>query len=296
MSHLRRIALAVATLAAASAHATPPLAHELFSLDSNSYHSTYAVDFCGNGQIAGTALTTGWANVGFITNKHGETSTYSVPGSTYTEVMGCYKSRLMGTAVVNGARAGFYQDADGTAHLVAPEGGTYPTVEGMNAAGTVVGWYMPQDKDNVRASSFIIQDGVFTRFDLESWPDTRLNGILDDGTMYGTYMSNKPLRASGFILRDGALTVIDIPGSYDTVITGVNKAGRVIGYYQDAIGEPYKGFAWENGKHTKFSFSAEGGSTYPKSIDAKGNVVGYISNPDYTQASFVARPRPKAAD
>jgi len=296
MPLLRRIAATLATAAVSCAHAAPAVDRQYFNLDSDRYFSTNAADFCGGGKVAGTTLTADWVYAAFVTDLKGEVSTYSVPGSTYTEIMGCYQSQLMGQTIVGGVRSGFYQTANGDVQLVAPEGGAYPTVEGMNASGTVVGWYMPLDKDNVRASGFIIRDGEFSRFDIPGKPDTRLSGVLDDGTLYGTYMKNKPLRATGFIIRDGVQTDIHIIGSYDTVITGMNKSGRVVGYFSDAIGSPYQGFVWEAGKYTKFSFSREGGATYPLGIDAKGNVVGYVTNPDYSQASFVARPAKKLRD
>lgn len=290
-----RIFLAAAALCAASAHATPPFASQTFTLDSASFYGTYAMGFCGKGQVAGQTLLSDWTYAAFVTNAAGEIQTFKVPGAVYTDPKGCYRSRLMGYALVNNVPSGFYQDANGVTQLVTPEGAAYPTVEGMNAAGTVVGWYMPQDKDNVRSSGFIVQNGAFSRFDLAGIPDTRLMGVLEDGTLYGTYMRGKPLRATGFILRGETRTDLDVPGSYDTVVTGMNQSGRVVGYYQDAIGQPYKGFVWEAGQFTRFTLSAEGGHTYPQAIDDKGQVVGYVSNPDWSQASFVARPLKRAA-
>lgn len=289
MCRLRPIALALASLAACAAHAAPPLTAKLFSLESRGYISTYATDFCGNGLLAGTTLTSDGYYAGYVADRQGGITLYSVPGSTYTEVFACYRSQLMGQTILNGVRSGFYQDSTGTAQLVTPEGGAFPTVEGMNAAGTVVGWYMPSDKDNVRASAFLIKDGNFTRFDLKGRPDTRLIGILEDGTLYGNYMDRIPLRSTGFILRNGVQTDIKVAGSYDTVITGMNQAGQVVGYYSESIGSPYQGFAWQDGRFFSYSFSADGGNTYPKGIDAQGNVVGYVTNPDYSQFGFVAR-------
>jgi probable HAF family extracellular repeat protein len=300
MFSLRPLALIAAALTACAAHAASPvLKSKLFSMEDSGdgYFTTYASDFCGKGLMAGTTMSPDWHYVGFITNTKGEFTTYTVPGAFYTHVSGCYKSRLMGQTIIGDVRSGFYQDANGNAQLVTvtSEGGTYPMVEGMNASGTVVGWYFPKDKSNVRGSGFIITDGVFTRFDLEGHPDTRLIGILDDGTLYGTYMDGVPLRTTGFVIRGGVQKDMHIEGSYDTVITGMNAAGQIVGYYSEAIDQPYQGFAWQDGKFTKFSFAAEGGSTYPMGIDSRGNVVGYVVNTDYTQYGFVAQPAKASA-
>ena len=131
-------------------------------------------------------------------------------------------------------------------------GGTYP--EGINAAGTVAGWYVTDTSSpNCSGSSggFVMSpDGVFTLFSL---PGSLLTGnmppdqygdaltfphwisIDQAGDVAGTYSSSTGQH--GFLRSPyGTVTTFDPPEAGSTVVTGVSEGGAITGLYQYKAG------------------------------------------------------------
>jgi len=253
--------------------------------------STQAEAFCNGNKIIGGIIDSSGAASGAVMGLNGKSRPFSLPDAKITRPHACYRGQMMGAAFYGRyglTMKGFVATPSGVLDLL-PPGGSNASVQGMNAAGTIVGLYAAGSLGY--NSGFIYQDGAYTRYDLPGASGTQIMGITEDGALIGSYIARRTGQSSGFVDRGGSVTTYHVPGSYDTLITGINADGVLVGYFNTAFGGNHQGFYFRHGEYVPFAPDAAL-DTYVWSIDDAGRMVGYSYYDNYGQSAFVARLAP----
>ena len=173
---------------------------------------------------------------------------------------------------------------------------------GINAAGTIVGWYENTATSPERLSGgpiaygFSLSNGTYTSFNYPGAQYTQAYGINDAGTIVGYYGSY------GFSLTNGTYTTLNYPTSFWTVASGINNTGTIVGYYDDVSG--IHGFFLKGGVYTALNYPGARGETEAYGINDAGTIVGRyqdasglvhgfsLSGTTYTTIDYSAPPAP----
>src|SRR6266567_9389535 len=108
-------------------------------------------------------------------------------------------------------------------------GATSSEVDGINAAGQMVGIYIDSGG---KGHGFLLDKGVFTNIDFPGAATfTEAIGINAQGQISGIYDVASGTQ-HGFLLDKGTFTTIDPPGSTFTQALGINDAGQIVGRYR----------------------------------------------------------------
>ena len=94
---------------------------------------------------------------------------------------------------------------------------------GINNRGTVVGYYVAEDKG---IHGFLWKQGIFTQLDFPGSTETYAMGINDKGAIVGYYYA--PER-HGFLYQNGLFTQLDFPDASSTNARAINNDGDIIG-------------------------------------------------------------------
>jgi Glycosyl hydrolases family 16 len=291
--------------------------------------STEPVSINDAGDVTGIALVgnfsfgfTRYADGRIVTfeKASGEAQALPVSINAFAEVAGNYQGGEASTTGFTRSRAGEFTT------LEYPKGSFSPTaVTGLNASGTVVGFFA-QDSSMIGTASFISNpDGFSTQFVVPV--DVGNDGILAtaaqsinaDGTIVGWYsavMSSQPgaIATTGGFVRSpqGIFTLFNPPGTIVTLPrtvfpldrgslsaprwVSIDQAGDITGSYTDTAGVQH-GFV-RNPFGTITSFDPpRGGQTEATSINDSGVIAGsyfYDWNTQIAQG-FLRLPRPSAA-
>ena len=163
--------------------------------------------------------------------------------------------------------------------VFAPTGAISTQATGINATGTVVGWYF----DSQTSGHGFLRDssGNITTFDVPGtssgyWQGTFAWAINDVGTVVGSYTTTSSTSFQGFLRdADGNFTTFDIPGetiNRDTQgPSGINDAGQIVGIVEGNPGE--NGFLGMTSS-TFSVFTPDAGYTEYVSINSFGLVAG----------------------
>ena len=142
------------------------------------------------GVVAGTLSENDGSYDGFI-DRNGTYTRLAIAGADTTALRVTAISNANAVAGYeahsDGTVSGFV-DNDGTVTAIVYPGSAYTIVTGINAAGTVVGYFKNGTLDASGAanvSSFIYSDGVYTRFDQSGSSDVEFHGITDSGLILG---------------------------------------------------------------------------------------------------------------
>jgi hypothetical protein len=129
--------------------------------------------------------------------------------------------------------------------------GMFPT--GINATGTVVGWfttdadapYSQVTPDAPASGAFLrSSDGLMTTFSAPGTLVPSALGINASGTILGNYtLPATPTDSHGFVRsEEGVVNSFDPPRSSSTTATSINDDGVITGYYTDESGKVVSGF------------------------------------------------------
>jgi len=153
-------------------------------------------------------------------------------------------------------------------------------VLGINAAGTVTGWY--------HGNSFVrTSDGTFTQFAVPNEHGTDAISINDDGAIAGYYFDDTHI-AHGFVrAADGAITVFGVSGSHQTFVSGINNRGEIVGSYADSTDHPHGFLRTAGGTITTFDPPDAANGTIVSGINDKGAIVGEYSDVNGVAHGFV---------
>jgi hypothetical protein len=157
------------------------------------------------------------------------------------------------------------------------------TEAGINREGAIIGWYI--DSDNVYHGYLRSPDGsTFTTIDGPDAAYTILAGLTPAGAVAG-YFGDASNVGHGLLFADGTLTTFDDPkagtgNNQGTFVFNINPEGAITGQYTDA-GNTNHGFVRApDGKFTTFDAPhAAGGNiaagTRPETINRAGAITGY---------------------
>ena len=210
-------------------------------------------NFPSSAQTQVTAINNKGDTAGFWVNPHGTNAGFIEWNGVFTS----YVDPLTpaGRGSVNqllgindsGIAVGFYNDVNGNSHAYMvnqatgvftkiPHQGRSTVATGINDAGAVVGF----DTTAGVTSSFLIENGVVSRFQFPGGSETEAFGINQSDQIVGSYLDGAGVM-HGFVLDHPTSTAkwhsIDDPnGVGSTVINGENDAGDLVGFYTDGAG------------------------------------------------------------
>jgi probable HAF family extracellular repeat protein len=113
-------------------------------------------------------------------------------------------------------------------------GATQTLASGINAEGTIVGWYTTAVAGVVRG--FIYQDGVYTTVVYPGAMATFVRGIGPGGEIVGSYRmpGERPVDIHGFTRTpSGEFAKADYPGHLNTIPQRILPDGTILGCYHD---------------------------------------------------------------
>jgi len=187
-----------------------------------------------------------------------------------------------------------------------PEGSIYTFAAGINAGGTVAGYY--EDSHGAAHGFVRMSDGTITSFDPPGAYYTEATGINDKGEVVGWYSDNSGTFYSFVRAADGTITKFNPTQGKQPEAVGLNAKGKVAGWYlmngdQGAgfVGNPEgkikqlsvegtaintkgavtgidgsQGFVRSaSGKMVSFEAPDDPNTTVPTNINDSGTVVGY---------------------
>lgn len=151
-------------------------------------------------------------------------------------------------------------------------GATLTSVNGINTAGDMVGWYANDSFGPYH--SFLLKAGNFTFFDYPGAVSTEAMGINDSGLIVGF---EGDFFSKGFLYDGTAFTTIRVARNSRTQPYGINNAGDVVG----GAGTPYEtlAFVMHGGAFKVVNFPGSHVYAYAAGINNVGQIVGW-STPD----------------
>ncbi len=189
------------------------------------------------------------ATVGFYIDAAGVTHGYQQSGGTFMSVdaPGTVFNQLLGINNT-GLSVGYASSVDPAGATgqtaMSVSGGTLFTflgglpanvnsqATGVNAAGTIVGFYQPTATS---FTGFVDASGAITSLMYPGSIATQALGINDLGQIVGDWTDVGGVM-HGFIDTGGLFTTLDPAGSTATTINGINNHGEVVGFYTDGTG------------------------------------------------------------
>jgi hypothetical protein len=172
-------------------------------------------------------------------------------------------------------------------------GSTNTVPAAINNAGKVAGYYATATDPYQTFHGFLRNSrGGFTTFDAPGSVSTQPLGINGEGTIAGEYRDADD-RNHGFVRSArGAITSFDVPGSTvrDTFPTSINDEGTITGSYGPGGGQLSHGFVRDaSGVITTFDPTGSI-QTFPRAINAKGEIVGYYTDANDVGHGFLRDP------
>lgn len=183
------------------------------------------------GEIVGVFYTAAGTNATGTMNgyhvRHGEFRVANYPGHLNTiaqrinrrgEIVGCFHDNNMTSTMF-----GMTLTRNGSNSISVPASmNNGITPDGRKIAGsyTLLG----------KGRGYLIEDGVFTPFDVPGSIFTAAWDISPTGEVVGAYRSPDNVR-HGFLWNNEGFTTIDYPGASDTRAFGINAGGDIVGDY-----------------------------------------------------------------
>lgn len=183
-----------------------------------------------------------------------------------------------------------YLVALGIALCAAPnvfaDGPTFTTVDfpgaastqswGINASGSIIGFYVNADKTT---HGFVLSAGQYSTIDFPGAAFTEANGINSLGDIVGDYAAAAAGTGPhhGFLLsHEGTFSTIDFPGAASTLAIGINSRGDTLGSYSLNDGTSHS-FVLSQGHFSTIDLPG-GTAIAGNGMNAQGDVVGGYSS------------------
>jgi probable HAF family extracellular repeat protein len=126
--------------------------------------------------------------------------------------------------------------SNGSFTAIAKPGATLTDVEGINARGDIVGFYIDSSGN---FHGLLLSDGRFTTIDVPGVAQTfGCFGINAEGYIVGSSIDSSG-NDHGFLLSDSKFTTIDFPGAVATDLNDINPSGDIVGQYADSDGNEH---------------------------------------------------------
>ncbi len=193
-----------------------------------------------NGELVGCYRRPGEPAVnrhGFLLSRDGEFFPVDYPGHTSTvaqrilpdgTILGCFHDWDSMVTM-----RGIVISADGAAFL--------DVFSSMNNGATpdrglIAGSYV--DMGSGKGRGYVLQDGVFTPFDVPGSQFTDAWDVSPDGAIVGSYTDTSGM-THGYVLQNGGVVSVDFPAATYTSVFGINAGGRIVGRFVDANGRTH---------------------------------------------------------
>jgi probable HAF family extracellular repeat protein len=198
--------------------------------------NTSALGINDKGQIVGMA-----GNSGYLYDMNTQSFTpIQYPSATDTLAAAINNAgAIAGYALRSNSRfQGFELVGSHFTPITLPGNAYYNFVEGITAAGTLVGYAAIGNN----YSNFLFRQGKFQTITIPGVAQPILLGTNPAGTALVGYGST-PTAIAGFVYQGRVLQTLIFPGSDVTRATGINAKGEVVGYFLDGSEVPH-GFLW----------------------------------------------------
>jgi probable HAF family extracellular repeat protein len=149
-------------------------------------------------------------------------------------------------------------------------GAVVTSVDGINTAGDMVGYYA--EAGNGPASGFLYSGGNFAFLNYPSGNSTRAQGINDSGLIVGWAYVRQESAAVGFAYDGTTFTTVRAPGKSATFAYGINNAGDIVG--GDGSFSATKGFELVGTRFKNISPPGTFLYIYGLGINKNGGIVG----------------------
>jgi hypothetical protein len=206
--------------------------------DPNAANGTWVTAIDDAGEIVGYFNDSLGQGHGFLLSG-GSFTTIDRPGHQSTYLYGVTQNSVYGQLIVgnDGFATGSFWDNLGSFTSVnvpnsPPFNSTYTSAIGINAGGTIVGWF---NDSSGMTHGFTNFQTTYTTIDFPGGHlRTAAEGINRLGYIVGQF-SDTTGGTHGFVDRSGTFSQIDFPNNpppISTVVYGINTAGQMVGTYQ----------------------------------------------------------------
>ena len=188
--------------------------------------------------------------------------------------------------IVGWSTAGAFSYANGVfSSLSLPVANLGVTATGITNAGMVVGNYSTGDVNSPTSHGFLLDDGIFSTFDLPGVVNTNIRHVSSDGRYLSGISDNASISTSdGFVYdrQTSTLTHLLNDGSYSGVIVqGVNRYGQVTGSFVSHVvnGHMTRGaFIYDLLTQALAEFTDVAGRSRPRfrDINDNGLITGFV--------------------
>lgn len=240
---LPSIFLAAFFLAPSSAQALTVTISYDFATPENLYSSAgfFYVDGVLNGQSFGSYIDTNENRIDY-TYSGSYKSGVSVPGASATQLIASTGILAVGQTEFSGTRKFFTYNGSAfeTYNYPVVSGAFNQSVSAINGTALGGGYETPSER-----VGFLYQSGSFTTIDVPGSSTTWVDGVKDDGRVYGTYYYGIG-NHGGYIYDDGTYTYYNAGTDGVTSVKGITDSGAVVGQY------------YENGSYRSYINSGSG--------------------------------------
>jgi probable HAF family extracellular repeat protein len=167
-------------------------------------------------------------------------------------------------------------------------GWTLNSVNGINTAGDMVGYY-GSNVYSTPLSGFLYSNGAFTYFDYPGQSWTIPGGINDSGLIagYATQVEHERTGAVGFLYDGITFATLQDGNNPVTYAYGINNAGTVVGAAGPDL-ESWKGFEEKNGKYKTVPLPGQCPYAEAEGINNLGLIVSWTACGTNTYAYKIA--------
>jgi probable HAF family extracellular repeat protein len=161
-----------------------------------------------------------------------------------------------------------------------PLGGFGTSPQGVNDAGSIVGWYQSGANPNTQRG-FLYSGGIFTTISDPLGVNGQATAINNAGQIVGNFVDSSG-NYHGYLFSGGSYITLDDPsapvfgGQSITIATGINDAGQIVGWYQDSLGG--SAFLYNGGSYTTLNVPGATGATIAEGINDSGQIVGWYQD------------------
>jgi probable HAF family extracellular repeat protein len=290
-----RLLVIVPVLALAAPLAAAPPLYRITDLGTLGGTQSQASAINDNGDIAGTSLTTGDAEIRAFLYSNGVMQPLGTLSGGDTYGNGINNARLVvgDSQVASGDPHGYWTTDRLTLHDVGTLGGPGSIIWDVNNAGDMVGQsdVTGPTPDDI-ARGFLYRNGQFTTIGTFGGPYSAATAINDKGQVAGYAAFPKPpdpllsVRDHAFLWENGTLKDLGtLPGDTHSEAYALNEKGQVVGTSETALG-PTRAFLYDTDGTIKPLGNLPGGtSSFAAGINDAGVTVGdAFIDPDNTHA------------
>jgi hypothetical protein len=223
---------------------------------------------------------------GFLLSPSGNFVTLDYPGANFTAALNISdQGTIVGTYSAGAGQVGYVLYPYGGFQSVDPNNGSSAQPDGVNASGTVSGYFYDQTFHGFVETS----NGAITTFDAPGATSTFARTINNRGTVVGEYTDANNIY-HGFLRRaSGAMVSFDPPRSVFTEAVAINNEGATAGVFIDKHGRSVGFMRLAHNRFTTFA-CPNSPNTQPNAINGHQEIVGTCADKHGATHGFIFTP------